>query len=74
VAPKGLSITTPEDKVRALTVDVMRALIELSGDLGARYMVHGSQRVVEPGETRETAMRREQDCFAAIAATAEACN
>ena len=73
VAPKGLSITTPDDKVRAWTVDVMRALIELSGDLGARYMVHGSQRVVEPGETREVAMARAQDCFAAVAATAEAC-
>lgn len=73
VVPKGLSITTPDDKVRAWTVDVMRALIELSGDLGARYMVHGSQRVVEPGETREIAMARAQDCFAAIASTAEAC-
>lgn len=73
VAPKGLSITTPDDKVRGWTVEVMRALIELSGDLGARYMVHGSQRVVEPGETREIAMARAQECFAAIASTAEAC-
>jgi D-psicose/D-tagatose/L-ribulose 3-epimerase len=74
VAPKGLSITTPDDKVRGWTVEVMRSLIELSGDLGANYMVHGSQRVVEPGETREIAMARAQECFAAIASTAEACN
>ena len=73
VAPKGLSITSPDDKLRAWTVDVMRGLIELSGELGARYMVHGSQRVVAPGETREIAMQRAQDCFAAIAPTAEAC-
>jgi len=74
VAPKGLSITTPDDKVRAWTVDVMRALIELGGELGASYMVHGSQRVVAPGETRETAMARAQECFAAVAPTAEACH
>ena len=73
VAPKGLSITTPDDKVRGWTVDVMRGLIELSADLGANYMVHGSQRVVAPGETRATAMARAQECFAAIAPTAEAC-
>ena len=73
VAPKGLSITTPDDTVRAWTVEVMRGLIELSGDLGARYMVHGSQRVVAPGETRLVAMARAQECFAAIAPTAEAC-
>jgi D-psicose/D-tagatose/L-ribulose 3-epimerase len=74
VAPKGLSITTPDDTVRAWTVDVMKALIELSADLGGRYMVHGSQRVVAEGETREIAMKRAGDCFAAIASTAEACN
>ncbi len=73
VAPKGLSITSPDDKLRAWTVEVMRGLIELSGDLGARYMVHGSQRVVAPGETRGIAMARAQECFAAIAPTAEAC-
>lgn len=73
VAPKGLSITTPDDKVRAWTVEVMRGLIELSAELGASYMVHGSQRVVAPGETREIAMKRAQDCFAAIAPAAEAC-
>lgn len=73
VAPKGLSITTPEDSVRAWTVDVMRALIELCAEFGGSYLVHGSQRVVAPGETRETAMKRARDCFAAVADTAQAC-
>jgi D-psicose/D-tagatose/L-ribulose 3-epimerase len=73
VAPKGLSITTPDDAVRAWTVGVMRELIELCGELGGRYMVHGSQRVVAPGETREIAINRARECFAAIADKAQAC-
>ena len=72
-APKGLSITTPDDKVRAWTVEVMRELIQLGHDLGARYMVHGSQRVVAEGETRETAVKRARDCFAAVAGKAQSC-
>ena len=72
-APKGLSITTPDDKVRAWTVEVMRELIQLCSDLGGRYMVHGSQRVVAEGETRETAMKRARDCFAAVADKAQGC-
>jgi sugar phosphate isomerase/epimerase len=72
VAPKGLSITTPDDRVRAFTTDVMRALVDLCADLGGRYMVHGSQRVVAPGETAEIATRRAADCIAAVAGRAEA--
>ena len=73
VAPKGLSITTPEDKVRAWTVDVMKTLTELCVELGGRYLVHGSQRVVEPGETPDIAIARARDCFAAVAPTAQSC-
>ncbi len=72
VAPKGLSITTPDDKVRAWTVEVMRALIDLCAELGGRYMVHGSQRVVAPGETAAVAVARARDCFAAVAERAQA--
>ena len=36
-------------------------------------MVHGSQRVVEPGETPAIAIARAQECFAAVAPTAAAC-
>lgn len=51
VAPAGLSIT--EAGLHARTVDVMRALIDLAADLGARYLVHGSpaqRRVEAPGD------------------------
>ncbi|MBX6741363.1 MAG: sugar phosphate isomerase/epimerase [Acetobacteraceae bacterium] len=49
VAPAGLSITSADAAVRARTLDVMRQLIGLAADLGARVLVHGSpaQRRVE---------------------------
>jgi sugar phosphate isomerase/epimerase len=64
VAPAGLSIT---DAARhAQTLEVMRGLIGLAADLGARYLVHGSpqQRVVT---SPDDAARAE----AALAAAAE---
>jgi D-psicose/D-tagatose/L-ribulose 3-epimerase len=72
-APKGLSITTPDDKIRGWTVDVMKGLIELSADLGGSYLIHGSHREIAPGETREIAMNRAHDCFSNIAEIAQAC-
>jgi D-psicose/D-tagatose/L-ribulose 3-epimerase len=36
VAPKGLSITSKNPSVRAKTFDVMRGLVELASDLGAK--------------------------------------
>ncbi len=62
VAPKHLSITTPDAAVRRRTVDVMLALIDLCAELGGRYLVHGSQRVVAPGETPVIARDRARDC------------
>jgi D-psicose/D-tagatose/L-ribulose 3-epimerase len=74
LAPKGLSITNPDDAVRARTLDVMRRLIELCHDLGGTILVHGSpkQRQVASGESRGTAVARAMACFAAIAGEAEA--
>lgn len=69
VTPEGLSITSPDRAVRARTIDVMRALIELCADLGGRVLVHGSnlQRRIPPGEDRATATARAAETFAAIA-------
>ena len=64
LAPAGLSIT--DDARHADTVEVMRRLIGLAADLGARYLVHGSpaqRQIAVPGD----AGRAE----AAIAAAAE---
>jgi sugar phosphate isomerase/epimerase len=69
LAPQGLSITSPDESLRLRTVDVMRRLVDLCADLGGGVLVHGSpgQRQVPPGESRETAMARARDCFAAVA-------
>lgn len=69
VTPRGLSITSPDAAVRERTIDVMRRLTDLCADLGGRVMVHGSpaQRAILPGETREAALGRAQDCWAAVA-------
>ncbi len=73
VKPPGLSISTRDAAVRRRTVEVMGALIELCAELGGRYLVHGSpqQRRVDPGDTREAALARATECFAAVAERAE---
>lgn len=73
VRPSGLSISARDDATRRRTVDVMLALIDLCAALGGRYLVHGSpqQRRVEAGDTREAALARAQDCFAAVAERAQ---
>ncbi len=73
VAPSGLSITDPDDDTRARTVDVMRRLIGLCGELGGTALVHGSplQRRLTPGD-EDGARQRAIDCFAAVADDAKA--
>ncbi len=58
VAPKGLSITTSDPAVRKQTIEVMRRLVGLCADLGAKTLVHGSpqQRNVAQGEDRQEVM------------------
>jgi D-psicose/D-tagatose/L-ribulose 3-epimerase len=69
VKPAGLSISARDEATRRRTVDVMLALVDLCAALGGRYLVHGSpqQRRVEAGETRQAALGRAQECFAAVA-------
>lgn len=72
VAPRGLSITSPDAAVRRRTVEVMRALVHLCADLGGRYLVHGSpaQRAIAPGDDPAAALARARECFAAAAEAA----
>jgi sugar phosphate isomerase/epimerase len=66
VAPAGLSITAKDPAVRALTFDVMRGLVQLSADLGAKMLIHGSpaQRQLEAGD-EEDSRKRGVEYFAA---------
>jgi D-psicose/D-tagatose/L-ribulose 3-epimerase len=72
VKPAGLSITARDPAVRRRTIDAMLGLIDLCAELGGRYLVHGSpqQRRIEAGDTREAALGRATECFAAVAARA----
>ena len=71
LTPAGLSITSGDAAQRARTVDVMRRLCNLAGDLGARVLVHGSpaQRTLEPGKEAE-GRKWGAECFAAVAEAA----
>jgi D-psicose/D-tagatose/L-ribulose 3-epimerase len=73
LTPKGLSITSPDDAVRARTVEVMRRLVDFCADVGGKVLVHGSpgQRAIPTGEARETAIARARDAFARIADDAQ---
>lgn len=66
-APAGLSITADDDSVAAKTLEVGRRLVGLCGELGGRYLVHGSpaQRALAPGREAE-GKRRAERYFAAI--------
>jgi D-psicose/D-tagatose/L-ribulose 3-epimerase len=74
-APAGLSITAADASVRGRTVEVMRALCALAGELGARVLVHGSpdQRVLAAG-AEDDGRKRGIDCFVAVAEAAAQAN
>jgi D-psicose/D-tagatose/L-ribulose 3-epimerase len=74
LTPRGLSITSADETVRARTVEVMLRMVELCHDLGGKVLVHGSpaQRAIPPGETREVALARARDCLATVADHAHA--
>jgi D-psicose/D-tagatose/L-ribulose 3-epimerase len=73
LTPKGLSITSSDDAVRARTVEVMRRLVDFCAEVGGRVLVHGSpgQRAIPAGETRETAIARARNVFARVADDAQ---
>mgnify|MGYP000851219049 CR=1 FL=1 len=56
VKPPGLSITSADESLRAMTFEVMQRLIDLCAALGGRVLVHGSpaQRRVPSGEMPPT--------------------
>jgi len=73
VAPKGLSITSKDAATRKLTFDVMRSLVDLAGDLGAKLLIHGSpmQRQLAPGDEADS-HKRGVEYFAAAGEAARA--
>ncbi|MBL8571990.1 MAG: sugar phosphate isomerase/epimerase [Phreatobacter sp.] len=74
MAPKGLSITSPDDAVRSRTRDAILGLMDLAAGLGARVLVHGSpaQRRPAEGQAYDDAWTKARDIFASIAPEAAA--
>ena len=60
VSPKGLHLTTPDERVRQLTVDYLKALVHFCADLRGRFLVLGSpkQRSVLDGDDPAAAKAR----------------
>ncbi|MBS1227100.1 MAG: tagatose 3-epimerase [Proteobacteria bacterium] len=74
VKPEGLSLTDPDDALRARTLGVMRRLTGLCAELGGAVLVHGSpkQRQIAAGETLEIALGRLREALASVADAAAA--
>lgn len=73
VKPGGLSVTSPDPEVRALTLKVMPHLVGVCASLGGQVLVHGSarQRVVAQGQSASEAYRFLADAMAQIALDSE---
>ena len=72
VKPAGLSLTDPDDALRARTLEVMRRLTGLCAELGGTVLVHGSpkQRQIAAGETLEIALGRLREALTSVAEAA----
>jgi D-psicose/D-tagatose/L-ribulose 3-epimerase len=74
VAPKGLSISSPDAAVRSRTQGVITRLIELCAQMGGNYLVHGSpaQRNPHPGQSHADARARATEAWVAAGVRAAA--
>lgn len=60
VSPEGLSLSSPDGRVRDKTADYLCVLASLCSDIGGKYLVLGSpkQRAVPPGSSRKETWSR----------------
>lgn len=74
MAPKNLSITSPDAETRDRTRGVILGLLDLAAGLGAKVMVHGSpgQRRPAEGQSAEHAWTAARNLFADMAPEAGA--
>ncbi|MEE8468253.1 MAG: sugar phosphate isomerase/epimerase family protein [Planctomycetota bacterium] len=72
LAPKGLHLTTPDEKVRERTVAFAQHLARLCAAMGGHVLVWGSpaQRSLDPTWEREEATERAADAVRAVAEVA----
>ena len=69
VKPEGLSMVSPDDRIRQATLDWIRRLIAFAQRCGAQVLVHGSpvQRNPLPGQSLDDARQRLEDSLRQIA-------
>lgn len=74
VRPEGLSLVSDDAAQRRRTLDLLRQLIDLAADCGARVLVHGSprQRSPGPGQSVDDALARFEAALAELAPHAAA--
>ncbi len=74
VQPAGLSLSTPDDALRARTIVFLKQLIDFAAACGAGVLVHGSpkQRSPAPGQSVADALARAEAAWAALAPHAHA--
>lgn len=67
-SPKGLSISSPDEKVREKTIHYLKDLINFCGDLEGELMIFGSpkQRDISPSSTKEDTYNYVRDGFLEI--------
>ena len=65
VSPSGLSLTSPDDGVRAHTATYLASLVDFCADMGGKILVLGSpkQRRIPMGENIDTAIVRLQSAL-----------
>ncbi len=73
VQPEGLSMVSPDDRVRQVTLDWIRRLIAFAQRCDAKVLVHGSpaQRNPQAGQSRDDALQRLEDSLRQIAPWAQ---
>jgi sugar phosphate isomerase/epimerase len=66
--PKGLHITTMDNKIWGRTRDYLSCLLDLCSDIGGKVLVLGSpkQRSIQPGQTCEQAEKRACDLLESV--------
>lgn len=65
-SPEGLSITSPDKRVRERTIEYLKSLIDFCSDIDGKVLVFGSpkQRNIEKGSSYEEAWERAKEAFA----------
>lgn len=72
VSPPGLHINARDEKLRAQTIDYLRALTDFAGDVGAPTMIFGSPKARSIEDDFQSAWQRTLESYRQVLPTLEA--